>query len=195
LTTQWSDYSAHSDNRTNLIVIPLHSGSCVKTPLADNATIDIDGRMWCFDHLLGQLSEDSFNTYSKDEILAVEGEFDEWDDDGNLVPHLENAPAQDEAGVWLVIGNLNADQYQRFSFVRTLPPPFPSRTYEQTKRHEEEAEHLDALFEKWGRARAEFATIRQGLLATSTMAITRRNAITGFEVLPSTRCVDAAFSS
>jgi hypothetical protein len=113
------------------------------------------------------------------------------------MPHLVNAPAQDEAGVLLVIGNLNADKYhEHFSFVRTLPPPFRSPTDEQAKWHAEVAEHLDALFEKWERARAEYAAIRQGLLATSAMAITRRNAIAGFEVLPSARCVDAAaFSS
>jgi hypothetical protein len=47
LAIQWPDgHQGHSDNRWIVLVFPLHSGSCGKTPLADNVTIDIDGRMY-----------------------------------------------------------------------------------------------------------------------------------------------------
>jgi hypothetical protein len=57
-----------------VFVFPLHCGAGVQTKLADNVTIDIDGRMWFFDHFLGQLSEGSFITLSEDEIWAAEAE-------------------------------------------------------------------------------------------------------------------------
>ena len=103
-------------------------------------------------------------------------------------------PAQDDAGVLLVIGNLSEVAFHdHFSFVRTLH--INNLTDEQAESPGEGREQLDALFGTWERVRAEYAAQRQEMLATNAMAITRRNAITGFEVLPSTRCVDAAFSS
>ena len=194
LAIEWPDgHQGPTNNRRTVFVFPLHCGASVKTQLADNVTIDnIDGRMWFFDHFLGQLSEGSFNTLSEDEILAAQAE-----NMGALEPvddFLEIPPAQDDAGVLLVIGNLSGDKLQEdFSFVRTLH--IGNLTDEQAERLREGAEHLDALFRTWERVGAEYAALRQEMLATNAMAITRRNAITGFEVLPSTRCVDAAFSS
>ena len=193
-TIEWPDgQQGPTNNRRNVIIFPLHCGAGVQTKLADNVTIDIDGRMWFFDHFLGQLSEGSFITLSEYEIWEAEAE-----NMGALEPvddFLEIPPAQDDAGVLLVIGNLSEVAFHdHFSFVRTLHH-INNLTDEQAESPGEGREQLDALFGTWERVRAEYAAQRKELLATNAMAITRRNAITGFAVLPSTRCVDAAFSS